>query len=279
VRIGTERGAAQRAVAPSNLSRELRDQLRTLPAFRALLRSVEAVLLGATAPWDRPILDLGCGDGDFGNRVLRGLRSVGLDPDLSSLSDAARLSGKRALVAGSATVLPLPTASIGTVLANSVLEHIPDLPAALSECARVLRPGGRLLLTSPSDRFRSLLATPSLLSALGLHGAARKYGRWFDRHSRHFHTWSEQKWRSTLEARGFRVLAQQSYVGERAHAVFEVLHYLGAPTVLFRRWTGRWVPWRNPLTHALAARLLAPLASTKPVAGGAYVFFVAERLE
>jgi SAM-dependent methyltransferase len=48
-----------------------------------------------------------------------------------------------------ATALPVATASFDAVLCTEVLEHVPDPVAVVQELARVLRPGGKLLLTAP----------------------------------------------------------------------------------------------------------------------------------
>ncbi len=45
--------------------------------------------------------------------------------------------------------LPLPDASVDTILANQTLEHVPDPSFYLGECRRLLRRGGTLILTAP----------------------------------------------------------------------------------------------------------------------------------
>jgi SAM-dependent methyltransferase len=51
------------------------------------------------------------------------------------------------------TAIPEPDASFDAVLCSEVLEHIPDPTRALDEFARLLRPGGMLLLTAPFASF------------------------------------------------------------------------------------------------------------------------------
>jgi SAM-dependent methyltransferase len=76
------------------------------------------------------------------------------------------------LVAASAQAIPWPSASFDAVVADSLLEHLADPRAALRECARVLRPGGRLILWSPNRL--SLLADPHV----GLWGLGWLPRRW-----------------------------------------------------------------------------------------------------
>lgn len=258
---------------------ELASQLQTLPAFRALLRSVEAALIAGVDPLPEPVLDLGCGDGDFGSRTLPGKGTLGIDSDLASVGEARGAHSERIYCAGSATAVPLASGSMGTVVANSVLEHIPDLEGALSECARLLPPGGRLVLTAPCHRFTESLLGWRILQRIGSSRLADRYDRWFNTRSQHHHLLSIADWQTLLEAHGFRVTDAHYYFSPRAHAAFEVLHYLGSPTLVFRSTTGRWLPWRNPITYRVANRWLAPLASPVVVEEGSYLFLTAERRE
>jgi SAM-dependent methyltransferase len=51
------------------------------------------------------------------------------------------------------TAIPVPDASFDAILCTEVLEHVPDPVAAVREMARVLRRGGRLILTAPLGAF------------------------------------------------------------------------------------------------------------------------------
>jgi SAM-dependent methyltransferase len=54
------------------------------------------------------------------------------------------------MLAGNLAALPLPDASVEVVVNFQVIEHLWDQPQFVAECARVLRPGGLLLMSTPN---------------------------------------------------------------------------------------------------------------------------------
>src|SRR5947199_7803650 len=81
--------------------------------------------------------------------------------------------------------------SIGTVVRNSVLEHLPRIQAVLETIARVLRPGGRLIFTVPRDVFSRWLALPLTC-----------YATWRNSQPCHINLWSTEGWISQLRQVG-----------------------------------------------------------------------------
>eukprot|EP00761_Pharyngomonas_kirbyi_P004567 gb/GECH01004572.1/.p1 GENE.gb/GECH01004572.1/~~gb/GECH01004572.1/.p1 ORF type:complete len:332 (+),score=48.40 gb/GECH01004572.1/:1-996(+) len=98
------------------------------------------------------ILDIGCGGGILTEEMARqGYHLTGIDVSHQSLQVARDHSKKSGLSdriqyqSGSATELPFPNDCVDGIVISDVLEHIHDLPKAISEMARVLRPGGVLV--------------------------------------------------------------------------------------------------------------------------------------
>jgi ubiquinone/menaquinone biosynthesis C-methylase UbiE len=95
------------------------------------------------------VLEIGVGSGINLTLYTGSTHVVGLDPSAKLLSMARTALGDRSrsieLVEGTAEAIPLPDRSVDTVVTTWTLCSIPDLPKALSEIRRVLKPDGRLL--------------------------------------------------------------------------------------------------------------------------------------
>jgi demethylmenaquinone methyltransferase/2-methoxy-6-polyprenyl-1,4-benzoquinol methylase len=105
-----------------------------------------------------PVLDLGCGTGDLTALLARRHAAVGVDLSGGMLARAQRkLHGRAALARASAFALPFAPGAFGGAASAFVLRNLHDLPAALTELARVVRPGGPVALVDITEPPNPLL--------------------------------------------------------------------------------------------------------------------------
>ena len=110
------------------------------PTYIAKLERVRRWL--ERLPSSSRVLDAGCGEGVLVDEFATRLQIEGIDANYSS----------ERVQHGSVTEIPFPDASFDRALCLDVLEHLTfeEQPRALAELARVLRPGGELLVSIPN---------------------------------------------------------------------------------------------------------------------------------
>lgn len=139
-----------------------------------------------------PALDAGCGSSHF---ILSRPAMIGLDSDRRK-ARFIRDCHPRTVV-GSVTKLPFRDAAFSQVVSSEVIEHVPGQDSVLRELARVVRPGGVLILSTPDygrGPWRAIEALYKLVMP----------GGYADEHVSHYDQGSLGR---LLEGIGFRVEA------------------------------------------------------------------------
>lgn len=124
--------------------------------IRRLFDLATVLMLLDCRPGDR-VLDLGAGSGFSSEMLARfGYQVSAVDPDHASLRNNRRrltfdqrIEGRVHVAVGIAERLPFADRSFDGAVGLNVLHHVPDLAAAISEIARVLRPGARFVGCEP----------------------------------------------------------------------------------------------------------------------------------
>ncbi len=149
---GEEKTARVRAMFDTIAPRyDLMNRLMTFGLDQAWRRGAVASL---ALPEDALVLDLACGTGDLSRLALRrGYRVVGADLSAGML---AANGASTPLVEADGSRLPFADAAFDGLVCGYALRNFTDLAAALAECARVLRAGGRLAVLevdAPTSRL------------------------------------------------------------------------------------------------------------------------------
>jgi SAM-dependent methyltransferase len=250
--------------------------LRELPYFRAILRAVEGRLVGEIE-LPGPVLDLGCGDGHFASVTYDHPLEIGLDPSEKPMREAQARGAYRLLVQADGASMPFKDGAFASALSNSVLEHIPHLDDVLVELSRVLKPGAPFVFTVPNPGYEALLSVPDLLGKIRLRSLARAYQNWFMRMSRTVNLLNEDGWLQKLQVAGFHVEKTLRYFSPSALRALEWGHYFGAPCVLARWLTGRWILSPTRWNLWLTERRMRRYAEEAPSGNGTYNFYLARK--
>jgi SAM-dependent methyltransferase len=213
---------------------ELEDELWWFRGMSAIAMGLVDRFVARSESSRLRILDAGCGTGGMLRALERKGAALGIDVSTEAIRFARRRAGPSPLVRGDVSRLPFASSSFDLVTSFDVLYHrnVPDDALALAELARVLKPGGILLMRVPAfDRLRS-------------------------RHDEAVHTrqrYARKELTSKLESAGFAPL------------FVSFLNCLLFPVALARRWAERFSSTRHsgsevePVGPTLNAILLGVL--------------------
>jgi 2-polyprenyl-3-methyl-5-hydroxy-6-metoxy-1,4-benzoquinol methylase len=154
------------------------------------------------------VLDVGCGEGRFAAEIAReGAAVLGIDVAEEPLRRARELHPQLDLrVVDGEGGWDLADASFDVVWAGEVIEHVADTAAWLSEARRVLRSGGRLLLSTPAHGRLAMLRLALSSRALAEH---------FDPRGEHLRFYTRDSLRELLEDFRFQEIEVRSAAGAR----------------------------------------------------------------
>lgn len=190
------------------------------------------------------LLEVGCGSGRFLNRMRdAGWTVQGIDFDPGAAAHVERKYGIHVSV-GSLADMHFPDAAYDVVAMSQVIEHVHDPLALLKQCHRVLRPGGRLVITTPN--------------ALSL--AHRLYGRCWRglEPPRHLHVFTPTALERSARAGGFGQLQLRTLSAESAgiYRASDEIRARQDPALRFsptastvRSWFMRYREYRESVRH------------------------------
>jgi len=162
-------------------------------------------------PLGGSLLDLGCGDGGFLLEAQnRCDEALGVEGSTEAAERATR-QGLRVVQADLTELpLPFPDKRFDSVTCLDVIEHVPDPRTLLSEAARLLRPGGTLIVTTPNIRYLKRIG--ALLFA-GRFPKTSQDPEPYD--GGHFHFFTFKDITTLIDAAGMRTVTRRGIIPSR----------------------------------------------------------------
>ncbi|VAX23696.1 hypothetical protein MNBD_NITROSPINAE02-1758 [hydrothermal vent metagenome] len=225
------------------------------------------------------ILDVGCGDGVFASILMENKNhkiEMGIDFDIGELVKAKRQSVYKNIVNCDTTNLPVKDSSYDTVISNSVFEHIPNLDGALSEISRILKPGGRFIITIPSHHLSDMFLFTKIFNKLGLSSMGKWYSDIKNKAWKHYHLYSPETWVEILSRCGLRVVEYKYLHSKEVTELCDLFSFSGVMSVIWRKLFSRLLLFPFALRGVILSKMLGRLYKTNPDIG-ATIFLVAEK--
>lgn len=213
--------------------------VKRAPLALAMERYYECRIL-SRQKFQRPILDIGCGDGIFAAVMFSEKVDVGIDPNFTELERAKSEDKYHELIQCYGHQIPKPAESFRTIFSNSVFEHIPDIGAVIDECHRLLMKDGVLYLTIPTNNFEKYAFISQVLNAMGLSSWAKRFQVFYNDFWAHYHAYSIDEWTTLFEKHGFVVADYQLYDSKRSCLINDVLAYSALGSFFVRKFLRRW---------------------------------------
>jgi 2-polyprenyl-3-methyl-5-hydroxy-6-metoxy-1,4-benzoquinol methylase len=113
------------------------------------------------------VLDAGCGEGYLFSRLPWSMRRVGVDLSVAALEIARRRNPEIEWVRANVQKLPFAPAVFDKICCSEVIEHVVEPESVVRELHRVVKPGGRVVITVPNERTMNRVKDLVLNNRLG----------------------------------------------------------------------------------------------------------------
>ena len=187
---------------PNENFREFYDSVgRLYPEEKLVFKTLRGVvrrqfILSQLQKFKGLLLDLGCNHGYYISEYVNG-KAIGIDISYPVLQEAkSRLPGISFLQGDAQKLSFLKPNSVDGILCSEMIEHVPNAQGVISECFRILKPGGDLLITTPNYKKEK----PTWIKI----GEMKSYGVRGVKDDTYFHTaFRPQELKEMAESAGF----------------------------------------------------------------------------
>lgn len=227
--------------------------LKISPLSVAIWRAVEA---GHLSEYNlkSPILDIGCGFGEFAKGFTDGKIDVGVDINAKDLKAAFKTKRYKKLILTDARRLPFSDNTFKSIISISTFEHIQNPQKVFEECFRVLKPGGLLIATIETEMVDKNSFYRPFLNKLGFKFLStyleKQYNSFFSR----LVITRGVVWEALAKRSGFEIERLDYIVSPSVVKVYDIFILTAWPSQIFKLVFGKRIVYKPKFIENLLVK-------------------------
>lgn len=207
--------------------------IKIAPFSHAVWRSLEAEAIDEIK-LKRPILDIGCGFGEFAGVFFKTKVEMGIDISKKDLIEAAKRKKYKKLILADARNLPFKKNFFNTVISISTLEHIENFEKVFREVWRILKPKGLFVFTIPTSKLNEELLIARFFKKIKLNLFADFYLKLIHWSFKHRSIYSKNRLIKLIEKKSFKIIKIKPTISQSGVWLWEMGLPLALPSQLTR---------------------------------------------
>ncbi len=234
-----------------------RRYLRIGPLALAIWRAVEARHF-ASLDLKRPMLDIGCGFGEFALAFFETPCDTGIDNNAKDLGEAFKTKKYQELTLGDAREMPYKDNTFSSIISVSTLEHIPFPKKVLKEAYRTLKSGGLLAVTLETDEVDPNTFYRPAMKKVGL-GWLSDWCTYLYNTMYHRHTLLPKKqWKKMILETGFEIDLYRDVISVKVTKLFDIFLLTAWPSQIWKVIIGKRKVWRPQWMEDMLVKIFLP---------------------
>lgn len=248
--------------------------LRIAPLSVAIWRAVEAKYL-STVELPHPILDIGCGFGEFASGFFDKKIDVGIDIAAKNLEIAKQCGKYKKVVLADARNLPFKDESFASIFSISTFEHIATPQKVIQEAYRVLKKDGILVATIETEDVDCQTFYRGFLEKIGLNSASkfflRRYNKFFHRHV----IVNKNIWLRMFKKAGFSIERSEDIISPSVVKIYDFFMATAWLSQISKPIIGKRLVYRPAFITDILTKIFLPFAERET--NGTNLFVVARK--
>lgn len=249
--------------------------LQIAPLSVAIWRAIEARYL-STVKLPHPILDIGCGFGEFALGGLDTKVDVGIDIATRDLEVAKHCGKYKKVVLGDARRMPFKDETFSSIFSISTFEHIPNPQKVIQEAYRVLKRGGILVATIETDAVDRQTFYRGILEKIGLQSTSKfllkKYNHLFHRDV----IVNKNVWLRYIKDAGFSIERSEDIISPSVVKIYDFFMITAWLSQIPRPIIGKRIVYRPAFITNILTKIFLPFMDKKET-NGTNLFIVARK--